>query len=129
MATERVVVDASAGIQASLTDGWKALSRWELFAPSLFWSEAAAGIRQLSFRSDITASEATEALNRLLIASVETVPSRELITEASELAAQLGWAKTYDAEFVALARRMVVPLITVDARLAATARRFVRLLP
>ena len=128
MATESVVIDASSGIRASLTDGWKALSRWKLVAPSLFWSEAAAGIRQLWFRGDITAGEATDALGRLLDAPVETVPSRELVADASALVAQLGWAKTYDAEYVVLARRLDASFLTVDARLAATASRFVRLL-
>jgi len=128
LATESVVIDASSGIRASITDGWQALRRWNLVAPSLFWSEAAAGIRQLSFRRDITAAEAGDALGRLLAAPVETVSSRDLVEDASALAAQLGWAKTYDAEYVILARRLEVPLLTVDGRLASTASRFVRLL-
>ena len=128
MATESAVIDASSGIRASITDGWQALRRWKLVTPSLFWSEAAAGIRQLSFRGDITGAEADDALGRLLAAPVETVPSRDLVADASALAAQLGWPKTYDAEFVVLARRLDIPLLTVDGRLASTASRFVRLL-
>ena len=127
MATERAVIDASAGVQASLTDGWRALSNLTLVTPTLFWSEASAGIRQLEFRAEISASEANAALLRLVDAPVEAIASRGLVRDASKLAKELGWAKTYDAEFVALAQRLDVPLLTVDARLAATAKRFVRL--
>jgi predicted nucleic acid-binding protein len=129
LATERVVIDASAGVRASLTDGWPALRRWKLIAPSLFWSEASAGLRQLEYRRDISRREAAAALSLLLAAPVETVPSRELITPAFDLAVQLGWAKTYDAEYVALARQLGAPLLTIDAALAATARRFVAVVP
>lgn len=34
------------------------------------------------------------------------------------MALSLGWAKTYDAEYVALARLSHEPLLTIDARLA-----------
>ena len=41
----------------------------------------------------------------------------------------LGWAKTYDAEYVALAQILDIPILTRDRRLArGGASRFVRLL-
>jgi predicted nucleic acid-binding protein len=127
LATERVVIDASAGVRASLTDGWRALGAWHLVAPTLFWSEATAGISQLLFRGEITDAEASASIDRLHAATVEPTPSRDLIVDALALSRRLGWAKTYDAEFIALALRLDVPLLTVDRRLAATAGRLVRL--
>ena len=127
MATERIVIDASAGVRASLTNGWPALRNWRLVAPTLFWSEAASGIRQMEFRRDISAQEADGALQSLIDAEVEPFPSRDLVNEAHSLAMQLGWAKTYDAEFIVLARRLNARFLTVDARLATTAARFVDL--
>ena len=41
---------------------------------------------------------------------------------AWELAESLGWAKTSDAEYVALAIREDLPLVTLDARLQRGAR-------
>jgi predicted nucleic acid-binding protein len=129
LATDKVVVDASAGVQASLTAGWGALDGWQLVAPTLFWSEVASGIRQLEYRREISAAEASDAISQLLDANIEAYPSRHLARDARHLARQLGWAKTYDAEFVALARRLGVGLLTVDARLAATARHLVDIYP
>ena len=129
MATERVVVDASAGVQASLAAGWSALDTWHLVAPTLFWSEVASGIRQLEYRREISATEAADALTQLLDAKVEPYPSRDLAHDAQRLARQLGWAKTYDAEFVTLAKRLGAPLLTVDARLAGAAARLVDIFP
>ena len=44
---------------------------------------------------------------------------------AWEVADALGWAKTYDAEYVALAQHLDCPLLTIDARLARGAGRVV----
>lgn len=40
-----------------------------------------------------------------------------LSAAAFSLAVANGWAKTYDAEFVALARRLDCPIVTLDGRL------------
>lgn len=123
------VLDGSAAINAVLVEdafsGWPAV---RLYAPTLLWSETAAGLRQLSWRGDISDDEAGAAIARLLLAPINAVTSEELVAEAVELARTLGWAKTYDAEYVVLARRMTIPLVTADGRLAAAVRRHVRVL-
>jgi predicted nucleic acid-binding protein len=48
--------------------------------------------------------------------TVETDPA--MFQRAYELAAGLGWAKTYDAEYVATASTLSVALVTLDSRLA-----------
>ncbi len=72
---------------------------------------------QLRWRSEITADEAQAALGRLIEMAVEPHESRQLIRRAEEIAHERGWAKTYDAEYVALAEVARAPLVTVDARL------------
>lgn len=129
MATERLVIDASAAVRATLTSGWNALGDHQILAPSLIWSEAAAAMRQLHYRAEISLEQAKSALESLRQDKITIVDSSELMLEAFDLARELGWAKTYDAEFVVLARRLDAPLLTVDARLAATARRIIRVLP
>lgn len=126
---EQVVIDANAALKAALVvdgfDGWFTVRLW---APTLMWSEAASGASQLRWRGEVDTEQAHDALQRLLGAPIELVPSRELATDALELSRQLGWAKTYDAEYVVLARRLDVPLLTTDGRLAARIRDVVDVL-
>jgi predicted nucleic acid-binding protein len=121
-----VVIDGNAAVNAAIVVG--AFAGWShvhLCAPTLIWSEAASGISQMHWRREITDAQASAAIERLLDAPLELFPSRDLVTEAAALAHQLGWAKTYDAEYVVLARRLGAPLMTVDARLGASASRHV----
>lgn len=129
-ATERqLVVDASVAVQASISpSGFDALSRHgRLVAPHLLWSEATAALRELQWRGDIEPETARTGLDRLLTGPVEPIWSVDLFTAATEIAARLGWAKTYDAEYVALARLLDAPLVTVDARLARGAGSLARI--
>lgn len=55
-------------------------------------------------------------------APIDRRSPRELHIEAWKVAEECGWAKTYDAEYVALARLLDCPLLTRDARLKRVAR-------
>lgn len=92
------------------------------------WSEAAAGLRQLEWRGEISLDEARLALDRLLALTVESHPSAGLVREAATIARQLGWAKTHDAEYLALARQLDTVLVTLEARLRRGATNVVPVL-
>ena len=57
------------------------------------------------------------AFRRLLAAPVSPRSSKRLRRQAWGVAEELDWIKTYDAEYVALARTTRCRLFTVDARL------------
>jgi predicted nucleic acid-binding protein len=114
------VIDAGALIKPALASRLSDLESFRLHAPTLLWSEAASALKQLSWRGEITVDESNAALARILGHPIAIVPSRELVERATAIARQLGWAKTYDAEYLALAEQLGIRLLTNDARLRAT---------
>jgi predicted nucleic acid-binding protein len=115
-----LVVDAAVVITACLSEiGFKALSRDELVAPHLMWSEASSVLHELRWRKEISGELATIALDRLGAAEVSPRRPKGLIEEAWRVADRLGWAKTYDAEYLALARLLKCRLLTTDMKLKA----------
>lgn len=119
-----IVLDATAAVDAALVPRrLERLSRHSPVAPALLWSEATSTLRELVWRDHLTAGEAQLALDRLLDAKIERRASKRLYEEASALARELGW-KTYDAEYVALARMLGCRLVTLDGRLRRGAARF-----
>lgn len=94
------------------------MSGHELHSPELFWSEGVSSIHQKLWRREISTELAGLALTAFLDAPIEGHSERELYRRAWQIAQQTGWAKTYDAEYVALAQILDCPLITLDARLA-----------
>jgi predicted nucleic acid-binding protein len=117
-----LVVDATIVVHAALAGTWTEGFRGAtLAAPTLMWSEVAAAIRQLEFRDEISRPQANSGIAWLEGLTLDVHPSRDLATDALELARKLGWAKTYDAEYVVLAQRLRCALVTADARLRATA--------
>lgn len=124
-----VVVDASVIVQGCLeAAGFAPLAGFDLVGPRLLQSEALSSLHELVWRGEISRELAELAVRRLHSAPVEVRDPEGLATAAWQLADSLGWAKTYDAEYVALARMLDCPLVTVDARLARGAGRVVRII-
>jgi predicted nucleic acid-binding protein len=118
-----LVVDASTVVTASLSEvGFAPLSRETLVAPYLMWSEASSVLHELKWRKEISAELAATALERLATSEINPRRPKGLTAEAWSVADRLGWAKTYDAEYVALARLLRCRLLTTDAKVMASAR-------
>lgn len=119
-----LVVDASVAVTACLAEnGLAFLVDRDLVAPGLLWSEARSVLHELAWRGEITAGDAELARDGLAQAPVRRVDDARLGTEAWRIADELGWAKTYDAEYVALARLLGCRVVTLDARLRRGADR------
>jgi predicted nucleic acid-binding protein len=103
-------------------DGFARLPE-ELVAPSLMWSEATSALHELMWRGQVTTEDATATLARLTSAPVRRRDPAAMRRTAWEIADELGWAKTYDAEYLALARLMKCQMVTLDARLRRGAGR------
>jgi len=116
-----LVVDAAVVITVCLSEvGLKSFGREKLVAPHLMWSEASSVMHELRWRKEISGELAAIALDRLGAADVSPRRPRGLIEEAWRIADRLGWAKTCDAEYLALARLLKCRLLTTDARLKAS---------
>ena len=122
-----LVSDASLAVELSLDRvGEQAVSALgELIAPPLLWSEVPSVLHELAFRGEISQELAEQALQRFLEGTLRIVERRPdgLARRAWQLAAQFGWAKTYDAEYLATAELLGCKLVTVDARLRRGADR------
>ena len=123
------VLDAAAAVQGLLsTEGLELFREHGMVAPPLFWSEVTSVLHELRWRGSISDELATIALDRLGAAPVARRAPADLHRRAWAIATQLGWAKTYDAEYVALAQSMKCPLVTTDDRLARRVGSFVQVL-
>ena len=114
-----LVVDASIAVRFASMDALpRGLARFECVAPPLMWSEALSTLVEAAYRGALPAGELDRAVERL-----ERLPitpaggDAEYRRRSLEIATSLGWAKSYDAEYVALAQALACPLLTVDARL------------
>jgi predicted nucleic acid-binding protein len=115
-----LAVDAALVITACLSEaGLKSVAGEELVAPHLMWSEASSVLHELLWRREITRELAAVALGRLATADIRPRRPKGLMEEAWRIADRLGWAKTYDAEYLALARLLRCRLLTTDAKLKA----------
>ncbi len=94
------------------------LARYRCQAPPLMWSEALSAIVEGAYRGDIPASALDAVLERLVALPITAAEvDADHRRRSLRLARSLGWAKSYDAEYIALAQHLGCPVLTLDARL------------
>ncbi len=120
-----LVVDAAVVVTACLSEtGLEPLAKQQLVAPYLMWSEASSVLHELRWRKEVSSELASTALQRLAEADITPRRPKGLTDEAWRIADRLGWAKTYDAEYLALAHLLRCRLMTTNARLKAAGGKF-----
>ena len=90
----------------------------ELVAPTLVRSQALAALYEAARRGEISAAQGLERVARINSFKVRFLGDKVLQRTAWKVADQLGWATTYDAEFVALTQLQADALVTSDSDLA-----------
>jgi predicted nucleic acid-binding protein len=118
----RFVLDASAVLHLA-SAGLKVRGTHKLLAPTLLRSQTLSALHEAVQRGEIPADIARERLTRIGRMPIRLLGDAVLRRRAWELADQLGWSSTYDAEYVALTQLQADALVTLDPKLARSVKR------
>jgi predicted nucleic acid-binding protein len=113
----KFVVDASAVLHLASVDS-PPPSAYTLLAPTLLRSQTLSLLHEAVDRGELTADVARDRLRYIGRMKIRLLGDAVLRRRAWDIAQQLGWASTYDAEYVALTQLQADALITLDAKLA-----------
>jgi predicted nucleic acid-binding protein len=120
----RFVVDATAVLHL-VSAGGKVSEKHKLLAPTLLRSQTLSALHEAVRRGEMPADLAREHLTKIGKLPIRLLGDAVLRRRAWELADQLGWASTYDAEYVALTQLQADAFVTLDAQLARSVREVV----
>ena len=113
----KYVVDSSAALHLA-SEGIEVSAEHELLAPTLIRSQALSAMHEAVHRGDLSAKVAQEHLARLNRMKIRLLGDAVLRRNAWKYADELGWASTYDAEYIALTKLQGDALVTLDPALA-----------
>lgn len=113
----RFVVDASAVLHLA-SAGVEGPGAHKLLAPTLLRSQTLSALHEAVQRGEIPADVARDRLSRIGRMPIRLLGDAVLRRRAWDLADRLGWASTYDAEYVALTQLQANALVTLNAALA-----------
>jgi predicted nucleic acid-binding protein len=117
----KFVVDAGVVLHLAGTEIQLA-TRHKLLAPTLLRSQTLSALHEAVQRGELTADIAREQLGRIGRMPIRLLGDAVLRRRAWELADQLGWASTYEAEYLALTQLQADGFVTMDAKLARKVR-------
>ena len=113
----RFVVDAGAVLHLVSAE-IKVAGEHELLAPTLLRSQTLSTLHEAVQRGEIPADVAREHLARVGKMKIRLLGDAVLRGRAWDLASKLGWASTFNAEYVALTQLQADAFVTMDAELA-----------
>ncbi|MDX6400650.1 MAG: hypothetical protein QOF27_1256 [Gaiellaceae bacterium] len=120
----RFVVDSTAVLHLT-SAGIEVPSKHKLLAPTLLRSQTLSVLHEAVERGEVPADVARDQLARIGRMSIRLLGDAVLRRRAWELADQLGWAQTYNAEYVALTQLQADAFVTLDAELARSVKGIV----
>jgi predicted nucleic acid-binding protein len=97
----------------------------ELLAPTLLRSQVLSLLYRAVRDGELSQQEGENAIGYVRRLKLRLLGDRVLQSVAWDMADQLDWPDTLDAEYVALTRLQADALVTLDERLAHAARRLV----
>jgi predicted nucleic acid-binding protein len=113
----RFVVDC--GVVLRLASGEIEVSaEHELLAPTLLRSQTLSALHAAVHQGDVPPDLALERLTRIWAIPIRLLGDAVLRRRAWDVAERLGWAETYDAEYVALTQLQADAFVTLDSELA-----------
>jgi predicted nucleic acid-binding protein len=117
----RFVVDCGVVLRLA-REGIDVPADQELLAPTLLRSEALSALHEAVRRGELSADTAREQLAHIGRMPIRLLGDAVLRRRAWEVADEVGWAETYDAEYVALTQLQADALVTLDEELARRVR-------
>jgi predicted nucleic acid-binding protein len=113
----RFVVDTSAVLHLA-AERIEVAEEHELLAPTLLRSQVLSSLHEAVHRGELPADVARDRLAYIQRMRIRLLGDAVLRKVAWEVADQLGWASTYDAEYLALTKLQADAFVTLDADLA-----------
>jgi predicted nucleic acid-binding protein len=119
------VIDAQVAIDLA-TGGATVPPQHSLTAPTLLRSQTLALVYESVHRGDIDERTGRKILDDIRGLRIRFLGDRSLEDHAWRLAAKLNWPDIHQAQYIALTQLQADALVTVDDKLAAAARAFVK---
>ena len=120
----RFVVDTGAVLHLASTEV-EVSGAHKLLAPTLLRSQTLSALHEAVQRGELPPDVARERLRRIRQMRIRLLGDAVLQRRAWELADQLGWASTYNAEYLALTQLQADALVTLDKELARSVKGIV----